>query len=133
MQLLQEKHRGKVIDIPYPKATILPVTPRGEIPTWEEAQSGDAEYMEIQKLIQEGARKFLPRLLLKVSMSECNVDAQDNLLFRGWRWVPHNKPLHTSLIQTAHDSALTGHPGQEQTYLVVSRTYFWLNISKDIH
>jgi hypothetical protein len=81
MQLLQEKYRGEVIDIPYPKATILPIAPQGGVPTWAEAQSGDDEYMEIRKLVREGARKLPPRLLLKVSMSECSIDAQDNLLF----------------------------------------------------
>ena len=45
---------------------------------------------------------------------------------------PPQRAIAYGLIQTGHDSTLTGHSGREQTYLVVSRAYFWLNMSKDL-
>ncbi|CBF71484.1 uncharacterized protein ANIA_10846 [Aspergillus nidulans FGSC A4] len=79
---------------------------------------------------------FSPRKLterhLKVGTSECQLDAQGYILFRGRRWVPGSEQLRTNIIQAAHDSMLTGHPGREQTYMLVSREYFWPNMSQDI-
>jgi transposase InsO family protein len=106
-----------------------------QVPTadqWERACDQDKDYRDAKQAIQEGVRKFPPKLQLKVSISECSIDSQGFLRFRGRRWVPQSEPLRTMLIQMAHDSAITGHPGREETYTVVSREYFWPRMSYDI-
>lgn len=99
---------------------------------WELARDGDDDYQGAIRTLQQGLRKFPPELKLKVSTSECTIDQAQKLRFRGRLWVPNSEPLRTKIIQTAHDSRLTGHPGREETYTVVSREYFWPNMSIDI-
>lgn len=96
---------------------------------WLLAKEKDALLKEITTTVQEGARK-LPHGV-KVSISECEVK-DDNLLFRGRRWVPDYEPLRTRIIQETHDSPLAGHPGRETTYALVSRKFYWPNMSQDI-
>lgn len=99
---------------------------------WESAVRNDSVYQEAIQCIQQGMRKFPSQLQLKVSVSECSVDERNHLWFRKRQWVPDSEPLRTKLIQQGHDSRLTGHPGRELTYAVVSRTFFWPNMSYDI-
>lgn len=99
---------------------------------WEQAKQSDSVYQEAMKCLKEGRRTFPMKLGLKVSIAECRLDRQENLFFRDRKWVPEDEPLRTRLIQGAHDSPLIGHPGREQTYIVVSREFFWPRMSKDI-
>lgn len=132
MQLFSEKHLGKMV--------VATLQPTGEPPRepcekgdmWKEALKQDKGYNEAIQCLKDGARKFPPHLQLKVGTSECQLDAQGYILFRGRRWVPGSEQLRTNIIQAAHDSMLTGHPGREQTYMLVSREYFWPNMSQDI-
>lgn len=100
--------------------------------SWESAKEGDSQYQEAVACLEQGAQKFPNHLMLKVSVSECSLDSRGFMEFRGRRWVPDAEPLRTNIIQHAHDSAVTGHPGREPTYSLVSREYFWPNMSKDI-
>lgn len=99
---------------------------------WEQAKREDNIYQEATKYVKDGNRTFPTQLGLKVSIAECHLDDQDNLYFRDRKWVPGSEPLRTNIIQSAHDSLLVGHPGREQTYIVVSREYFWPRMSKDV-
>lgn len=100
--------------------------------SWESAKEGDSQYQEAVACLEQGAQKFPNHLMLKVSVSECSLDSRGFMKFRGRRWVPDAEPLRTNIIQHAHDSTVTGHPGREPTYSLVSREYFWPNMSKDI-
>jgi hypothetical protein len=99
---------------------------------WREALKQDERYSKAVLCLKDGARRFPPHLQLKVGISECQLDAQDHILFYGRRWVPDSEQLCISIIQAVHDSILTGHPGQEQIYMLVSCEYFWPNMSQDI-
>lgn len=44
-------------------------------------------------------------------------------------WIPKWEPLQTALIQKPHDSHITGHPGCDSTYAILSKSYFWLGAS----
>ncbi|CBF89606.1 hypothetical protein AN0376.2 [Aspergillus nidulans FGSC A4] len=121
MQLFSKKHLGKMV--------VATLQPTGEPPRepcekgdmWKEALKQDKGYNGAIQCLKDGARKFPPHLQLKVGTSECQLDAQGYILFRGRRWVPGSEQLRTNIIQAAHDSMLTGHPGREQTYMLVSR------------
>lgn len=108
----------------------------GELPDelthWNQAVTGDDEYVKASKAVRAKARRFPTELRLKVSISECSMSNQGNLLFRGRRWVPEGLDLRTRLIQTTHDSVLHGHPGREVTYALVARSFFWPGMAKDI-
>jgi transposase InsO family protein len=103
-----------------------------DLVTWEQAREADRIYQEATRALANGARRFPPHLHLKVSISECTLDYQGYLRFRGRRWVPNSEPLRTTIIQSAHDSTITGHPGREETYTIISREFFWPRMSSDI-
>jgi integrase-like protein len=67
-----------------------------------------------------------------MSISECKVDEQNRLQFRDRLWVPDYEPLRTGLIQSTHDSILTGHPGKDALYAILARRFFWPSISDDV-
>ena len=71
--------------------------------------------------VREGKRTFPSELQVKVSISECELDNQERLLFRGRRWVPESEPLRTGLIQETHDSIVAGHPGREIIVALIIR------------
>lgn len=98
---------------------------------WTQAIQHDETYQDARRCVREGLRQFPSRLGLKVSMSECRV-IDDRLQFRERLWVPEFEPLRTALIQKAHDSPLTGHPGRELTYGILYPEYFWPGMSTDI-
>jgi hypothetical protein len=131
MRLLRPIEGGAVLNI-HPLATEAYNSQQTIDTQWEHAYDQDHDYQKAIRAIREDARKFPPELQLKVSVSECSIDSQGYLRFRGRRWVPEFEPLRTKLIQIAHDSTITGHPGREETYAVVSREYFWPKMSHDI-
>ena len=94
-----------------------------EVPTikslWVEWLAKDLMLQQIQQAIEEGRRSFPTELKLKVSIGECEIQEQGRVLFRGCTWVPEGKPLRTQLIQLAHDSPLTGYPGQDGTAAIL--------------
>lgn len=53
-------------------------------------------------------------------------------MFRDREWVPNGCNLRTKIIQSTHDSPLSGHPGREITYALIARQFFWPGMSKDI-
>ncbi len=99
---------------------------------WDTAREADASYGKMVKSVEEGKRVFPTELQVKVSISECEVDAQGRLLFRGRRWVPESEPLRTGLIQETHDSMVAGHPGREATAALMMRQFFWPGMLQDI-
>jgi hypothetical protein len=48
------------------------------------------------------------------------------------KWVPSDAFLRTSIIAETHNSPATGHPGRENTYSILARTYFWPGMSSNI-
>jgi hypothetical protein len=54
------------------------------------------------------------------------------ILFRGKVYVPKNLKLRTKIVQLHHDTPVAGHPGRWKTLELVSRNYWWPNISRFI-
>jgi hypothetical protein len=103
-----------------------------ELATWSQAVKDDPEYVRIRDVVKSEARRFPPELKLKVSIAECSISYEGNLLFRGRKWVPKTYNLRTRIIQATHDSMIHGHPGREITYALVARQFFWPGMAKDI-
>lgn len=99
---------------------------------WERAKQEDPAFDVLHAAVREKAPRFPTHAGIKVSISECSLDADGALLFRGRKWVPEYEPLRTRLMQDVHDSVLTGHPGREATQAILSRSFFWPGISSDV-
>ncbi|EEB89036.1 hypothetical protein MPER_12920 [Moniliophthora perniciosa FA553] len=59
---------------------------------------------------------------------------QDNglLVFRGKVYVPKDKDLHCRTVEQHHDSRVAGHSGRFKTLELVSRNYWWPQMSRYI-
>jgi hypothetical protein len=64
-----------------------------------------------------------------IPLSECEI-VDGKLLFQGRIYVP-GAELRLYLIQLAHDSCESGHPGKNKLYALLSRYYWWPSMSKD--
>jgi Integrase zinc binding domain/Chromo (CHRromatin Organisation MOdifier) domain len=82
--------------------------------------------------VQDGKSTFPTSLKLKVSMAECALSDEGKMMFRNRLWVPNDEMLRTKMIQDVHDSKLCGHPGREGTAQILSRQYFWPQMSQDV-
>lgn len=115
-----------------PVAANAPVAEGEEQPLeqqWEAAEAADEVFKELKQAVQDGLRRFPARLKVNTSIAECELNGQGQLLFRGRRWVPESEPLRTQLIQEVHDSILSGHPGRDTTYAILSRSVYWPGMS----
>ena len=62
---------------------------------WAEWREKDPVLQRIQQAITEGRRMSPPKLRLKVSIGECEIQEEEQVLFRGHTWVPDSEPLRT--------------------------------------
>ena len=101
---------------------------------WEEGKAQDKDFDRLVSAVRQGDRVFPADLVLpvKVLVSDCVLDDNGYLRFRGRLWVPDYEPLRTAIIQELHNSALTGHPGKNGTIAVVSRDFFWPNLQTTV-
>jgi predicted aspartyl protease/transposase InsO family protein len=99
---------------------------------WDEAWQNDSELAAIWQCVKSNQRQFPPELKVKVSIAECYIDPRGLLLFRDRIWVPVSEPLRTKLIQDTHDSHITGHPGRDSTFAILSRRFYWPGLSQEV-
>lgn len=92
----------------------------------DEGYEEDAFWLRIKK---EMTKKGGILHSKEVSLSECDI-RNNRLFFRDRLYVPDTE-LRVLLLQTAHDSFETGHAGKHKLYEVVSRDWWWPNLSKD--
>lgn len=82
--------------------------------------------------MKNGERSIRIKTSVKTSLSECHLDERGLLCFRQRLWIPESEQLRTSIIQKVHDSHITGHPGRDATYAILSRRFFWPGAAKDV-
>jgi hypothetical protein len=85
---------------------------------------------------QEDAVAVIAKELAKSSISSTRTAEwtieNGVLLFRGKIYVPNDPDLRRRIVAQHHDSKIAGHPGRWKTLELVTRTYWWPNMSKYI-
>ena len=99
---------------------------------WAQVEPLDEKYSRIREAVRAGASRFPCELGIKVTISECSIELNDRLCYRGRRWVPDIESLRTRLLQETHDTVLTGHPGRSAMYAILARRVYWPGISEDV-
>lgn len=99
---------------------------------WELARKSDTIYQQISQSVANGTRRLATEIKVQTSIAECHLDDRGLLCFRNRVWIPDSEPLKTKIIQNIHDSHITGHPGREATYAILSRRFFWPGAAKDV-
>ena len=80
----------------------------------------------------DGERRLPKEWGLPIMISECSVDAAHRLHWRGRIWIPAFEPFRMRLIQSIHDSPLSGHPGRESTRELLAHEYTWPDMTQDV-
>ena len=99
---------------------------------WKAGLQGNPRYWKMRQLVRTQGRNFPSTWGLAISISECDIDEGNRLLWRGKVWIPAYEPLRTAILQTVHDSPLSGHPGRDALRDLVKREYTWPSLSNDI-
>lgn len=104
--------------------------------------------IEVVAAISRLESEFLPRIkeeCLKDSVYEkLRQQVKDGMVRRYWLedellyakggrlYVPSSGGLRRELLRETHDSKWAGHPGQERTYALLARCYFWPKMEEDV-
>ena len=103
--------------------SICPFVEEDMIALWDTALQANHRYWKICKAVIDGERRLPKKWGLPIMISEYSVDAAHRLRWRGWIWIPAFEPLRTRLIQSIHDSPLSGHPSRESTRELLAHEY----------
>jgi hypothetical protein len=69
--------------------------------------------------------------LKDITVGEC-MEQEEQVWYRGQRYVPEGDQLRLQLIQEHHDTALAGHPGRAKTFDLLDRQYYWKDTRKQV-
>ncbi len=67
---------------------------------------------------------------LRIAMSECDV-IEGRIYHRNRLFIPDSPGLRLQILHRTHSSPISGHPGRVKTLDLLTRTYWWPNISRD--
>ena len=101
---------------------------------WTLAVDDDKDFQRMMQAVANGERQVPSGLSRpsKVSISDCSLSENGELLYRERRWVPFSEPLRTTILQSLHDSVATLHPGKNGMISLFVREFFWPNYIQDI-
>ena len=60
------------------------------------------------------------------------IDSSNLLTFEERIVVPDDEKLKLSIFESRHDSPLAGHFGQDKTYQLISRDFYWPGMTKEV-
>lgn len=100
-----------------------------DIPTetlWENASMTDQFQSSVLSALRKGQRYHR-----RIQLADC-TEVTGKLYYRGRQYVPKSYRLRLRLLQQAHESPSAGHPGKSKTFELISRTYWWPNLYRDV-
>ena len=68
---------------------------------------------------------------LRIAMTDCKI-VGNRVYYRDRLFAPPDDELHTQIIYRTHSTGPAGHPGRVKTVDLVSRTYWWPRLTKDV-
>lgn len=86
----------------------------------KEAQKDDEALAKIMTIIQEKPE------------DDFQVHKDDSLWFRGSLCVPDDDSLRNEILEEAHSSRLSIHPGANKMYQDLKKNYWWIGMKRQI-
>ena len=80
-------------------------------------------YKLLKNIIIKGDCRFPPDLCTSVDITECAV-LNNYLYFRGALWILNFELLRIVIVYKIHDSLIAGHPGRENTFVLLARDFY---------
>ena len=99
---------------------------------WVCTKQTDKTYQTLMKALKNNLQRFSSDLEIRVSVNECSLSSQKELLFQSWHWVPESEKLYTELIQQTHDSVISDHSGWEITSSLLMCQFFWPDMLQEV-
>ncbi|KAK9148438.1 hypothetical protein Scep_007195 [Stephania cephalantha] len=90
------------------------------LPTVLEGQQGDESYQQFSKMADSSEHPDWSR-----STDSC-------LRYRGRLWIPLAADLRTEILQEAHRSRFSVHPGRTKMYADMRRLFWWPGMKSDV-
>ena len=92
---------------------------------WMIGAQEDIVFQDILKTISKNAKWFYPKLKFPINIVKCLLGKDGWLQYRESLWISEYKPLRIVILYGVHDSPITGHPGRETTFNILSRRFYW--------
>ena len=108
----------------------LEIVPRGFVATMEVQSTLLGKIREAQKDDKEIAE--IKEKMSKVKAKGFREDEHDTLWFEDRVYVPNNPEIRKLILQEAHDSPYSIHPGNTKMYLDLKDIFWWTGMKKDI-
>jgi hypothetical protein len=100
---------------------------------WQEARTNDPVYQIFWQTVKQEKPQLPPSVRRNgITLGDCSLDEDQELCYRTRKWVPDDEELRTGIMQNAHLSLHTGHPGREETYRIITVRWFWPQMTKDV-
>src|SRR3954447_5775091 len=93
---------------------------------WAEGAGTDRVLREIVQALRTGAVRS-PHITLSLCKEE-----EGRLFYQNRLYVPRHALLRSKLIRDHHETPAAGHPGRSKTLDLLSRSYYWPNMRKDV-
>ena len=68
---------------------------------------------------------------LRIAMTDCKI-VESKIYYRDKLFLPPDDELRTQVIYRTHSTGPAGHPGRTKTLDLLSRSYWWPRMSKDV-
>jgi hypothetical protein len=68
----------------------------------------------------------------QILLAECSQDS-GLLFYRNRLFILDADELKATLLQETHDNLSAGHPGRSKTYELLSRNFYWPNMTKYVN
>jgi len=110
-------------------------SPQDSEPFRIEADSSDFASRAILSQQLPGEDKWHPVAFYSKSKTVCSAEWSEDdgvLRFRGKIYIPQNLDLRRWIVSLCHDTKVAGHPGCWKTLELVSRNYWWPQMSRYI-
>ena len=104
--------------------------PAGAFPTLAEmmttAYATDPLAQEVLRDLRSGSRHNR-----SLSLADCQ-EVDGRLPYPNRLYVPDNAELRVRLLRSRHDAPAAGHPGRDKTFELLTRSYFWPGMRRDV-
>ena len=108
----------------------MEIVPKGFVVAMEVQSTLQRKIHEAQKDDKEIAE--IKERMSKVKAKGSREDEHDTLWFEDRVYVPTNTEIRKLILQEAHDSPYSIHPGNTKMYLDLKERFWWTGMKKDI-
>ena len=133
--LLKEVDEDGLIDMTAaPVSMILPAIDKPIDDLIDEAYARSPIAASMLSALQDPRTTKWPKNLrrdLRIAMTDCKI-VGGKIYYRDRLFAPPDDELRTQILYRTHSTGMAGHPGRVKTLDLVSRTYWWPRISKDV-